>query len=233
MQAEALAGRWKGRRKHSAASTTGVQLGRAILGYTAVITAVITLAPFRFAAAPVHGLSGVWTLSDIILNIVMFVPLGFLHELTRPPASAEPVDRDASWLRAFVLGALLSATIEIAQLFEAERFSSLIDIATNATGALVGSVLHGVVARRVRAESAVRSLALELPLMGLLYLLAPLVWFAGLAGGEGARPWLILPIAVISTWNVGVGSVVAQKAGDSTGSVISAAPSGASVPFQV
>lgn len=173
-----------------------MQLGRAILGYTAVMTAVITLAPFRFASAPVHGLSGVWTLSDIVLNIVMFVPLGFLYELTRPPASRE--ERDASWLRAFVLGATLSATIEIAQLFEAERFTSLFDIVTNATGALVGSVLHGTVVRRVRAASAVRSLALELPLMGLLYLLVPLLWLAGFAGGDDPRRWLVLPIAGVA-----------------------------------
>jgi glycopeptide antibiotics resistance protein len=173
-----------------------VQLGRAVLGYVAVITAVITLAPFRFAATPVHGLSGVWTLSDIVLNIVMFVPLGFLYELTRSPSDGE--ERGSSWQRAFVLGALLSAAIEITQLFEAERFTSLFDILTNATGALVGSMLHGVVARRVRAASAVRSMALELPLMGLLYLLVPLVWLAGLASGEDPRHWLILPIVAVA-----------------------------------
>jgi glycopeptide antibiotics resistance protein len=173
-----------------------VQLGRAILGYTAVMTAVITLAPFRFASAPVHGLSGEWTLSDIVLNIVMFVPLGFLYELTHPPSAGE--GRGSSLPRAFVLGALLSAAIEIAQLFEADRFTSLFDIVTNATGALVGSLLHGIVARRVRAANAVRSLALELPLMGLLYLLAPLMWLAGLAGGDDLRRWLILPIAAVA-----------------------------------
>ena len=176
-----------------------MQLGRAILGYVAVITAVITLAPFRFATSPVHGMSWVWTVSDIVLNIVMFVPLGFLHQLTRAPAhGTEGDERARSWLRALVLGATVSASIELAQLFESERFTSFIDIVTNATGALVGSVLHSIVARRVRAASAVRSLALELPLMGLLYLLVPLVWLAGLTSGDGARPWLLLPIAAVA-----------------------------------
>lgn len=187
------------RAKDSAAHAAGVQLSRATLGYVTVITAIITLAPFRFASVPQHGLTDLWTTSDIIMNIVMFMPLGFLFALTqRALDGTDTHARARAWTLVVVLGALLSAAIETAQLFEAERYTSLFDVVTNALGALVGFMLHALVAQRVRASSAVRSLALELPLMGLIYLMMPLMWLAGLAADNDARAWLILPLSAVA-----------------------------------
>lgn len=188
---------WEGPQQLSArhegsALATGAHLGRALLAYVAVITAIITLAPFRFAAVPQHGLTELWTPFDIVMNVVMFVPLGFLYQLTRKDGTAAPL-----W-QALLLGVLISGAIETAQLFEAERFTSLVDLATNAAGALMGAVMQRGVAARVKASSTVRSLALELPLMGLVYLLVPLAWLAGLASPNGDRAWMLLGLAIVA-----------------------------------
>lgn len=183
---------WEDRDQHSAASVAGARLGRAVLAYVATIIAIITLAPFRFLATPQHGLTDLWTPFDIVMNVVMFVPLGFLHGLTREERDPAP------WWHVLLLGAALSGAIETAQLFEATRFSSLVDIATNASGAVVGSWLQRAAMRRVNASAAVRSLALELPLMGLVYLMVPLAWLAGLAGAGTIRAWFVLLIGCVA-----------------------------------
>ncbi len=175
-----------------ASDVTAARLGRATLAYLAVMMGIITLAPFQFAARPVHGLSPIWDWSDIVMNIVMFLPFGFVYQLTRPAGSPAPL-----W-RVWALGALLSTCVETAQLFEATRYSSLIDVATNGAGALLGSVVYSFVVARIQSENAVRSMALELPLMALIYLLVPLSWLAGLASAGSARTWLVLPIAVFA-----------------------------------
>jgi len=163
-----------------------------VLAYVATIIAIITLAPFRFMSVPQHGLSAIWTPFDIVMNTVMFVPLGFLYQLTREEQNAAP------WWHTLLLGAVLSGAIETAQLFEVSRFTSLMDVATNAAGALVGAAVHRVAMQRVSPTAAVRSLALELPLMGLVYLLVPLAWLTGLAGDGGYRAWFVLFIGAVA-----------------------------------
>ncbi|MBL0173238.1 MAG: VanZ family protein [Gemmatimonadaceae bacterium] len=180
-----------------AADLTAARLGRAILGYLAVVTVIITLAPFRFAAAPVHGLTMLWDWSDSVMNVVMFVPIGFCFQLTRPAGVA------LSWTRVLLVGAALSGGIEIAQLFEATRFTSLVDVATNSGGALIGAALYQVVVRRIEGPSTVRTLALQLPLAGLVYLLVPLVWLTGLASAGDSRVWLVLPIVAFASGIIG------------------------------
>lgn len=171
-----------------ASDATARHLGRAILGYLAAVTLIITLAPFRFATTPVHGLTGLWTWSDIILNVIMFVPIGFGYQLTRPMGTT------AQWTRAILVGAALSGFIEFAQLFEVTRYTSLVDVATNAAGAALGAWLCSVAVWRIEGARTARTLALELPLMGLVYLLIPLVWLQGLGSAGSSRMWLLLPV---------------------------------------
>ncbi|MCC6241628.1 MAG: VanZ family protein [Gemmatimonadaceae bacterium] len=171
-----------------AADVTAARLGRAILGYLVAITCIITLAPFRFASAPVHGLTDLWDWKDAVMNVVMFVPLGFVYQLTRPVGA--PLNQQ----RVLLLGALLSGFIETVQLFAPSRYTSLVDLATNAVGAVVGAWLYHTIVQRLEGDSTVRSLALELPLMGLVYLLVPLLWLTGLASDGGSRAWLMLPV---------------------------------------
>jgi glycopeptide antibiotics resistance protein len=173
-----------------AADGTAERLGLATLSYVVATTLVITLAPFRFASRPVHGLFNEWTPFDLVMNVVMFLPFGFLYRVTRPRGAPR------AWWTAIVLGALLSATIETAQLFETARYSSLFDVTTNTVGAAIGSLLFTLLARRLTVgATAVRTLALELPLMGLVYLLVPLLWLVGLSSAGSDRAWLLLPLA--------------------------------------
>lgn len=175
-----------------AADFTALRLGRAVLGYLALTTAVITLAPFRFQLTPAHGITWIWTWSDLVMNVLMFVPFGFVHQLTRPRGAP------ADWSRVLRLGAALSGAIELAQLFAPDRFSSLLDVATNTAGALLGAALFARLARVVDSENTVQSLALELPLMGVVYLLVPLAWLLGLGSDGDERRALLLLLAVIA-----------------------------------
>ncbi len=175
-----------------AADQSAARLGSAVLGYLIAVTLIITIAPFRFATAPVHGLTSVWDVADIVMNVVMFVPIGFVYQLSRPAGA--PVH----WFRVLTIGACLSGSIEIAQLFEPTRYTSLIDVATNTAGAILGAWVYAVALRRIEGGNAIRTLALELPLMGLVYLLVPLMWLAGLASDGGARAWLMLPIVAFA-----------------------------------
>lgn len=179
-------------RYRRAADFTALRLGRAVLAYLAVMVAIITLAPFRFERMPVHGLTAVWNRQDLILNVLMFVPFGFVYQLTRPRGTP------ANWFRVVLLGAGLSAAIEGAQLFSPSRYTSLLDLATNTGGALVGAVAFRLLATRVRDDDTVRSLALELPLMGLVYLLIPLCWLIGLGSEGGLRRLLVLAPALMA-----------------------------------
>lgn len=172
-------------------AVTGPRLGRSLLAYLMAVTLVITLAPFEFGWQHRHGLTTFWTASDVIMNVVMFVPIGFVFGLTRPPTAP------ARWWQAVLLGSLLSTGIEAAQLLAPSRFSSPVDVVTNTAGALIGVLAYGVADRRTRGVRTVRTLALELPLMGLVYLLVPLLWLVGLASPDGERAWLALPVVAM------------------------------------
>jgi glycopeptide antibiotics resistance protein len=192
-----------------AADFTALRLGRAVLGYLALTTLVITLAPFRFQLTPAHGLTTIWTWSDLVMNVLMFVPFGFVHQLTRPRGAP------ADWWRVLWLGAALSGAIETAQLFAPDRYSSLLDVATNTAGALVGAALFARVSRYVESDDTVQSLALELPLMGLVYLLVPLAWLLGLGSEGDERRVLLLLLSLVAGAILGTvhGAYVAPAAG--------------------
>lgn len=175
---------------NEAGSRTGRMLGSAVLLYLAVTTLLITWAPFNFAARPQHGLTSIWTWSDLLLNVVMFVPLGLFcqsvvwRELRTP------------WWMVGVFGAVFSAVIEAGQLFLPDRFTSLFDVFTNGIGAGIGARTYTALrARLPLGAGTVSVLALDLPLMGLVMLLIPLLWSSGFGSAGSSRLWLILPVA--------------------------------------
>ncbi len=171
-------------------SPSGRHLSSALLAYLVATTVLITWAPFAFTLTPAHGFSTVWTWSDLVLNVVMFLPLGFFAQ------SARFRERDIAWWMVGLAGALLSAVIEVGQLFLAERFSSVFDVCTNGIGAAIGARVFHVVRPQVRlGRGAVSALALELPLMGLVMLLVPLLWVTGFASAGTERVWLMLLLA--------------------------------------
>jgi len=151
-------------------------LGWALFSYIALITLVITLFPFHFQwPERIHFLwFGGW--SDTLLNVLLFLPLGFLYKLIRPGDST---------LHIVGLGLGLSCSIEVAQVLLVERFPSPMDVLANGLGAWVGAALMER-ARHQLSNRWIGILALELPLMNVVYLLTPLIWLNGLAAGSNS-----------------------------------------------
>jgi hypothetical protein len=126
---------------------------------------------------------------DPVLNVVLFLPVGFLFALTRSAniKSAGPGSHRLVW-QATALGFVASSAIELTQVFEPGRYPSPLDVATNTLGAALGAWLFRRASRRLGADTPlVGRLALELPLMGLVYLLVPLCALAALTVGAGAH----------------------------------------------
>lgn len=169
------------------------RLARAVIGYLVLMIAIVTLAPFRFAPGPVHGLQWIWAPGDMVLNVVLFVPVGFVLQLGRPRGER------AALLPALALGAAISAAIETAQLFAPDRFPSVADLLTNALGAALGAHLAARATRRTDGAETVRAFALDLPLVGLTYLLVPVLWLGGLSSGPAEALLLVLP-AMAAAW---------------------------------
>jgi glycopeptide antibiotics resistance protein len=154
------------------------RIGLALLAYLLGVTLIITLLPFQFDRPTEWRIMLTGTPVDVAANVLLFVPLGFLFRL----ASVHHGKHAA--MRVLGGGMLLSMAIECAQLFEIERYSSPIDVVTNAFGAWLGAVACDRASRHVSFDHAVVGrLSLELPLMGLVYLTVPLLWLNALASG--------------------------------------------------
>lgn len=192
-----------------AATPSGRRLGGAVLAYLVTVTLLITWAPFDFAARPQHGLTSLWTWSDLLLNVLMFVPLGFLWQAATREARGEPrvaTGTHRAVLPAFLVGALLSGIIETGQLFLADRFTSLLDVLSNAVGAMLGAwALRRLQSRLQVTSGTVRALALDLPLSGVIVLLLPLLWTWSVGDDGPARTPLLWMAAY--TGGVLIGSV--------------------------
>jgi len=168
------------------------RLGLVITAQFALMAAIITLSPLRFSPTPVNGWSRFWTLEDIALNAILFLPFGFIPTLTRPREAAVPVWRVAA------LGFGLSLAIELLQFYTPQRYPSVYDLGSNTLGALLGAALAERLAPRMDGVTALRGLALEYPLMGIVHLLVPVFWLIGLGSAGPARAWLVLPLVVIA-----------------------------------
>lgn len=138
------------------------------------LTTLVTLFPLDFVAGDTvmrlegalfeQGLPGRWP--DVVLNVLLFLPLGaLLHSKKRDGAhTLTPI-----LIGAATTSAVLSSSVEVAQLFLPSRFPSVLDIASNVTGALAGVYVHSrfearaarlIVAFRRRVSPAV------VPLLG-------------------------------------------------------------------
>jgi hypothetical protein len=168
------------------AEDSRARLSDAVLLYYGGVILLITLVPFRFTLpAEIHML---WSggVVDTVANIALFIPIGILY----PISSQGPMP--ARVLRAVMLGGLLSLAIELAQTAEPERYSSAIDILANTTGAALGAALLLLVMRHLGASGRLRGrISLELPLMGLLYLVIPLLWLSAMTIGDEPIRWIL------------------------------------------
>lgn len=156
------------------------RLPAALLGYFVLVTLVITLSPFAFSRRPFF-LSWWMMPSDMIANVALFIPLGFLtRSLGRRAARSLWYD--------VVLLALFSVLIETTQIFIAGRVVSPIDIATNAAGGLLGALARERVDHwSMWRPQVVSKIGLDTPLVGLLYLLVPQLWLSGVGLVEDLR----------------------------------------------
>jgi VanZ family protein len=160
--------------------TTSARLFGTLLGYITLIILLLTLNPFYFSRPEEIVFSFHNSLGNLISNILLFFPVGFLYRLTTRKRGA------------FLFGALLSLSIETVQFFIPARTSSIPDILANTIGAGLGAVFHDLLsARMVIPQGMLGRLRLETPLMGLIYLLTPLLWINVLALHESPNRWLL------------------------------------------
>ena len=168
-------------------TNTGARLGTALLAYMLAVTLIVTLLPFRFRAPQHWRVLFTGDVTDLVANVLLFIPLGFLYRAARPAARARFA------FSVFLIGAAVSALIETAQLFVSARDASLLDVASNALGAWIGAAAFDRIARFGRDGRRLGWLALELPIMGVIYLLVPLLWVSSLASrGEPLRHGALL-----------------------------------------
>lgn len=124
----------------------------ALVAYLAVLAAgTLGSSPaalFAGGERVVDAVTGLESISRVNVeraaNVLLFAPAGLLLCYAVPALSR--------WL-VWVLCLAVSVAIESAQLFLAGRESSVIDIATNATGAAIGVLIHLALARNGRATS--------------------------------------------------------------------------------
>lgn len=155
------------------------RLDRLLLGYLGLVVGVIVLAPFHLQEPSLDRIllmpGGAQGRADILLNVALFVPLGFLLE------------RSLGVTRTALLCLLASLAIETIQLFLPGRWSTLSDLLANGLGGLLGALGSRLVRQRlVGSEGVTSRLFFDLPLIALVWLLVPLVWIEGMT----ANRWL-------------------------------------------
>ena len=166
--------------------TTSARLFGTLLGYVILIILLLTLNPFYFATPKDIIFKLHSSLGNLVSNILLFLPVGFLYRLTTKERGA------------FVLGAGLSFSIETVQFFIPARTPSIPDILANTMGAGLGAALYDLLsARIVVTQGMLGRLRLETPLMGLIYLLTPLLWINILALDEAPYRWLLTLLLAI------------------------------------
>lgn len=98
----------------------------------------------------VHGLSTGRLANDAVINIALFMPLGWLLAGALRRSGLSPLARIG--IIAAVAG-VLSVSVETVQYFIPSRYSSILDVVSNVAGATLGALL----VRSARGETAKRS----------------------------------------------------------------------------
>jgi VanZ family protein len=163
---------------------------RGLLAYAVAVAVLATLAPFDFQLVPARGMAVLVLFDDVLRNLLLLFPAGFLYALAERPRLGPHA------LRVLGLGLALGLGVELCQLLLPSRHSNLIDVLSNGAGAWVGALAAQRLGDRLERLLS-EELLLELPLTGSLYLLAPLLMVHGLAA-HGARALLIVPLGLFA-----------------------------------
>ncbi|GBC62025.1 hypothetical protein DENIS_2988 [Desulfonema ishimotonii] len=145
-----------------------------LFAYTVCVVLLITLMPFNFDFHIPRRIRFAWhgDLPDILSNIFLFIPLGFLYRLCFRQG------RGRLCLQELMLGLLMSLAIEALQIFLPSRKPTVADVLTNGSGVWLGAQLDVLVMSRLNRDHLVKLFALELPLMALICFLTPLLWIS-------------------------------------------------------
>ncbi len=180
---------------HAAALDSGARLSRALLSYLVVLIAALLLLPFEFALPDRIGFRLEFAPLSSLAICGMFVPYGFLTRRSR-------VGRVGQHRVSIMLSAgMLSLMLETVQIFEPACEASPWHVLAAVAGAAVGAWL----CERAHDDAngtanALHALLLQLPLMGLGYLLLPLLWASSAAAqGDPARLGLTLSIGMLGS----------------------------------
>jgi len=87
---------------------------------------------------------------DVLENVLLFFPFGFLHACTVPPRPA------LRFWRLLFLGAALSTAGECFQIFCHNRFPSTTDVLTNTAGTILGALAGQLCSTAPRVFSIAR-----------------------------------------------------------------------------
>jgi glycopeptide antibiotics resistance protein len=160
--------------------TTGTRLSAALLGYNVLFILLLTLNPFYLTLPTRLNFALQSGRGDLISNILLFLPLGFFYRLTTRRGGA------------FLLGALISFTIEAIQFFIPARTPAVGDILSNTLGSGLGALVCDFISVRINVTSGMLGrLRLETPLMGVIYLLVPLLWADTLMLDHSSDRWML------------------------------------------
>lgn len=151
MNRSASAARGQHQTHHRGAARHSPLVSYLAVGYT-LLVAYASLYPFRTWRSPTDGalsfLLAPWpryyTFFDLLVNVVAYVPLGFLFALA---AMSRLAPRWAA-LAAMLAGTALSLAVEVVQGFILERVSSNLDLLSNGLGAMLGALLALATGRR-------------------------------------------------------------------------------------
>lgn len=178
---------------HAAPLDSGARLSQALLSYLVVLIAALTLLPFEFAAPATYRLDLTFSPLGTLATAAMFVPYGFLTRRARTGRFGQHL-----WAIALSAG-LLALALETAQFYEPSCTPSLWHVLAAVSGAVLGGHLcERVHEGRDSSANALNALLLQLPLMGLIYLLLPLMWASSAAAqGDSRRLGLTLSIGMM------------------------------------
>ena len=117
-----------------------------------------------------------WTLSDVLLNVLAYLPFGLFGALATWPRSG--AGRSIGWT--VVAGFALSLSLEALQSWLPSRIPSRLDVLANGSGALIGAVAGALLAPRLIGQARLNA------------------WFGRWFATGSYSGWLILTAWVLS-----------------------------------